>query len=233
MLPKDRLVEFMRRAGSPPEDWKVVESLPWALANVMKNQRILPRGGNPTALFMIVEGWAARYSLRRNGGRRITGFMLPGDLCGIHALTGSKMDHSVAALTDCRIAKLPAEAIQAAVRPTPSFGRALWHSKLMDESILRRWLLNSDDAEIAITHFICELRARLSALGEVSRDTFRMPITQTDIGDALGLTAVHTNRILSKLRREGLVTISKGEVTIKDIGQLQQRCNFDPCYLHL
>lgn len=233
MIPKDLLVEFMRRARSPSQEREVIESLPWAMTNVMRHKNILSAGDRPTALFLILEGWAGRYSLRRNGSRRITGFMLPGDLCGIHAVTGAKMDHSVIALTNCRIAKVPVATIEAAVRSAPSLGRALWHSKLMDEAILRRWLLNSDDAEIAIAHFICELYARMSAIGEVISDTFRMSITQADIGDALGLTAVHTNRIVGKLRKAGLVTISKGEVTIEDPRQLYQHCNFDPSYLHL
>ena len=198
MTQKHLLVEFMRRAGSPSSDWEVAASLPWAVTTVGRHKKILPVGVRSPALFLILEGWAARYNLRRNGTRRITGFMLPGDLCGIHAITDAQMDHSLTALTNCRIAKVPAAALTAAVESTPSLGRALWHSKLIDEAILRRWLLNSEGAEITVAHFICELHSRLSAIGEVSDDTFRMPLTQADLGDALGLTAVHINRIVAR-----------------------------------
>lgn len=159
--------------------------------------------------------------------------MLPGDLCGIHAVTGARMDHSIVALTDCKVVKVSVAEIALAIQSTPSLGRALWHSKLMDEAILRKWLLNSEDANSAVAHFLCEIHARLSARGEVSYDAFEMPITQADIGDALGLTAVHTNRMLRQLREADLVTINKSQVIIRDIDHLREHCSFDPSYLHL
>ena len=97
------------------------------------------------------------------------------------------------------------------------------------------WLVNfgQRDAVHRIAHLMCELRARLEAVDLADDRSFALPITQEQLGDTLGLTSVHVNRALQKLRRQGLIEFQSGMVTIPDLDQLQLMSDFDPSYLYV
>ncbi|MGR6329195.1 Crp/Fnr family transcriptional regulator [Sphingomonas sp. XXL09] len=208
-------------------------TLPWSVIHVPRQKDILRIGASPEYLYFIEDGWAARYSIRRDGSRRITGFMLPGDSCSIHAIAREPLDHAIMAVTDCEVARIPVDLVIAAAAESPAFSVALWRSKLIDEATLRVWLTNSKDALWSVAHLICELHARLDAIGEVSDGAFVLPATQEQIGDALNLTPVHVNRMLKKLRSAGLIQVRDFKAFIPDLQALQTACAFSPSYLHL
>jgi CRP-like cAMP-binding protein len=214
-------------------DAAVLSALPWSVGTVKRARDILSLGDRPTYVYVIREGWAARYSIRANGSRRITGFMIPGDFCGIHAVTDEPMEHAISALTDCEVARVQKHVIEQAVAAAPAIGKALWRAKLMDEAVLRIWLLNSQDAAQALAHLLCELHARVGAIGESRDGWFEAPLTQEHVGDALGFTSVHINRMVRRLRVEGLVEFSHGKVIIPDVSALRKFCSFSAAYLHL
>jgi CRP-like cAMP-binding protein len=233
MPAKMLLQRLSQLADLSVNDAAVLGALPWSVGTVKRGRDILSVGDRPSYVYVIREGWAARYSIRANGSRRITGFMLPGDFCGIHAVTDEPMEHAITAITDCEVARVQRHVIEQAVAAAPALSKALWRSKLMDEAILRIWLLNSQDAAQALAHLLCELHARVSAMGEAHDGRFRAPLTQEHVGDALGFTSVHINRMVKRLRVEGLVEFSYGEVVIPDIAALRKACTFSAAYLHL
>jgi CRP-like cAMP-binding protein len=105
---------------------------------------------------------------------------------------------------------------------------------LIDASIHREWLAAAaQPAPEQIAHLICELHARLEITGLITNNSFPLPLTQTELGEALGLSAVHVNRSLQQLRSEGLFTWQNQVVTILDWEALQRRAAFDSRYLHL
>lgn len=214
-------------------DIDLAQSIPWSSVTVARGRDILSLSDRPSYVYVIESGWAARHSVRKDGSRRITGFMLPGDFCGIHAVTGEAMEHAIFALTKCEVTRVQANIIEEAIAVSPAIGKALWRAKLTDEAILRRWLLNSHDAETDLAHLICELHARADAIGAADDNRFLMPVTQEQLGDALGLTSVHVNRMMKKLRLSGLVQFEGHEILIPDIGALRASCDFSPAYLHL
>lgn len=110
----------------------------------------------------------------------------------------------------------------------------LW-SNLVDEGVLREWLVSIGrrDAFERIGHLFCELHFRLKLIGLVEDDRMDLPLTQEDIADATGLTAVHTNRTLQRLRGEGLIELPSHVLTINDIGVLRDRAGFNPAYLQI
>lgn len=159
--------------------------------------------------------------------------MLPGDFCGIHAMADEPMDHAIAALTDCTVARVRTGAIEDAAACSPEIAKALWRAKLADEATLRTWLLNSHDAARALAHLLCELHARADAMGLVHDRRFGAPLTQEHIGDALGITSVHVNRMVKLLRTSGLAEVANGKVIVPDVEALRRFCGFSPAYLHL
>ena len=82
-------------------------------------------------------------------------------------------------------------------------------------------------------HLICELFVRLQAAGRVTDGSFELPLTQADFGDTLGMSNVHMNRILMRLRSEGLVEWKSGSVTIRAWERLKGVAGIDPTYLNL
>lgn len=228
---------FLDRLGKlatlQESDNGLIQSIPWSTVSVKRSREILRVGGRPSYVFAINSGWAARYSMRRDGSRRITGFMLPGDFCGIHALTEEAMDHSIVAITDCDVTRVSASLIAEVVAASSTIAKAFWRAKLVEEAIMRMWLLNSHDAETALAHLICELHVRAAAIDAVHNDRFLMPIIQDQLGEALGLSGVHVNRMMKKLRLSGLVDFKGHEVIIPDVTALRTACNFFASYLHL
>ena len=195
---------------------------------------IIRDGENPGHVHIVLEGWAARYKVLADGSRQITAFLLPGDICDLHITILSQMDHGIVALTDARVAYVPHQEMEDLPINRPQLGRALWRATLIDEAVLRSWLVNVGrrDAEKRIANLFCELHARLSLVGLVHDGQFTLPLTQEVIADATALTAVHVNRTLQKLRGDGLIILQGRELTIMDLGALARLGGFDPNYLH-
>ncbi len=214
-----------------PEDQTLLSGLRLEPVPVARRADILSLRDRPSFAFVVLSGWAARYGVRADGSRRITGFLLPGDFCGIHAVSTAAMDHAILALTDCEIGRIHRSELERLSMLSPTIDNALWHSKLVEEAILRKWLLNSADAYQAIAHLLCELHARAGAVGLVQDRRFHLPLTQEELGDAVGITPVHTNRVIQRLRGEGLITFAYGDLLIEDVAALRRAGQFDPDYL--
>ena len=188
----------------------------------------------PEHVHLMLEGWASRYQVLPDGRKQITAFLLPGDFCDTHITLLGRMDHSIGAHMESRVAFVSKD-MMLALFDRPAIARALWWASLVDEGIMRAWLVNMGgrDALPRTAHLLCELHARLSTVGMVDGDRFTAPLTQEQLGFALGLTAVHLNRMVRQLRELGLLAINRHQITILDLAGLRDLCNFDPGYLHL
>lgn len=197
-------------------------------------RNIIREGDRTENVHLMVEGWAARYKLLEDGRRQITAFLLPGDFCDLHVDILGEMDHSIATLTRARVAFLSRERM-AALTDRPRIAKAFWWATLVDEGVLRSWIVNVGrrNAEQAIGHLICELHVRMRNVGLAEGGTFDLPLTQEELADALGLTPVHVNRVLQRMRADGLIAFKGGTMTILDSARLAEESGFNPNYLHL
>ncbi|HEX6374282.1 MAG TPA: Crp/Fnr family transcriptional regulator [Allosphingosinicella sp.] len=197
-------------------------------------RNLVREGDRPDHVHLMVEGWAARYKLLPDGARQITAFLLPGDFCDLHVTLLGEMDHSIATLTRAKVAFIP-RATMDAVTGRPGLVKAFWWTTLVDEAVLRAWIVNVGrrDAFGAVGHLICELYVRLRSVGLVADHRFALPLTQEEIADALGLTPVHVNRVLQRLRAESFISFRHGLLTIHDYGRLERASGFNPNYLHI
>lgn len=185
-------------------------------------------------VYMVVEGMACRYKLLPNGRRQILGYLIATDLCGIRIGSLSRSDHSVALLSDSQLVKIPMRRMLDLLRRFPKIERALALSAVLDTAILREWLLNigQRDAYQKLCHFFCEMSVRLRSVGQVHVDgSFDMPINQSALADTTGLTCVHVNRTLQRLRQEGLISLRHRRLTILDFDRLATNAGFDDDYL--
>jgi CRP-like cAMP-binding protein len=195
---------------------------------------IVEDGSSPAFSTVLLEGFCCRYKLLRQGRRQILAFQIPGDLLDIYSYVLPKMDHAIGALTRCTVAPIAHTEIRRITERFPNLGHLLWRDSLVDASIVRTWLtgVGRRSAVSRMAHLFCELHHRLKAVGLVTENKFQLPVTQGGIADALGLSAVHVNRTLKKLRVQRLVSTMGQSVTITDGEGLRIVAAFDPSYLH-
>lgn len=195
---------------------------------------IIREGDRPEQVHLIVDGWACRYKLLANGARQITAFLIPGDFCDLHVGVLREMDHSIATVITGRVAFVERRRMEALTQ-RPTLLRAFWWSTLVDEAMLRAWIVNTGrrDAQEAIGHLLCELYVRMRNVGLTTDHSYDLPLTQEEIADALGLTPVHVNRVLQRMRAQDLISLRQGVLTIRDYRRLEQASGFSPNYLHI
>lgn len=226
-----------RLSGYAPLDDADVGLLAKACRNVRDvpaGHHLIMEGDKPDPVFVILEGWACGYKILPDGGRQILAFMLPGDFCDIHIAVLRAFDHSIVTITAAKVATLPRAQMEALVEAGPTISRAFWWSQLVDQSVLRAWIVSMGrrTAKERVAHLMCELYIRMRNIGLATDDRCEMPLTQIVIADAVGLTPVHVNRVLKALRLEKVMELSSGSLTISDPVRLAEIAGFDENYLH-
>lgn len=216
------------------EDGEAVEQACRATVRLGADRKIIEEGDKPSDVLVVLEGWAIRYKILEDGSRQILAFLLPGDLCDICASVLQEMDHGVATLTPVTLARIPRAKMEALLADRPILTRAMLWAQLVNDAVSRAWIvsLGRRDAFARVAHLFCELWARATNVGLALDHSIELPLTQTELSDALGLTAVHVNRVLQRLRSEGLIDLGGGILSIPDIGKLGKAAGFDANYLH-
>jgi CRP-like cAMP-binding protein len=216
------------------EERRVLQRLNDHSRSIPANRDIVRQGEKPDHLHLILEGWAIRYNILANGSRQITAFLIPGDFCDMHVMVLQQMDHSIATLGSAKIAYIPIGEVEKLTRQLPELAQALWWATLVDEGVLRAWIVNLGRriGFKRVAHLMCEMYERMNNVGLAHGKEFNMPLTQVEIADALGLTPVHINRVIGRLRQEELISFRKEQLTILDIDRLKAIAGFDPSYLH-
>lgn len=196
---------------------------------------LIAPGDRPSYSTFVVSGFCARFNVTAAGGRQLTEVNVAGDFVDLHSLLMRQMDHGVVALADCVVAYAQHADLRRLTEQHPHLGRLMWLETVIDGAIHRQWLvtMGQQDAASRLAHLVCELYRRLEAAGLASDGRLRIPMTQTDLGDVLGLTPIHVNRVLMELRREGLLEWKGAEVAIPDWDRLAAFALFDPTYLRL
>ncbi len=195
---------------------------------------IVSEGMVPRSVFLLQEGMAMRYRNLPDGRRQILTFLIPGDLCDPHIFLLRAMDHSIGTLTPVRVSPIPRQGLMKTFATRPRLSAALWWASLQEEAMLRERIvsLGRRDARGRIAYLVCELLWRNAAIGQAEGETFRLPLTQTELGDALGLTPVHVNRVLREFREQRLIAMEGRLLRVLDVAALQDIAAFDDAYLH-
>jgi CRP-like cAMP-binding protein len=184
-----------------------------------------PRPGAPP--FFMLSGWACLARMLDDGRRQVVAFLLPGDAVGFDLLTQSRESTRVSALTPVKIQRVR-QSLMGEITGSPGLNRALaiasdqQQTRLIDQVVR----LGRQTAYERCAHLLLELHARLAEVGETQGDSFRLPVKQEVLADALGLSLVHVNRTLQQLRRDGLVEVHGGSAILRDRQALAEICEF-------
>lgn len=217
------------------EERRAIQKLPVSIRHLAHGQDLVADGERPAQCGLLVEGWAYRYKLLTEGRRQILSFHVAGDTPDLQSLHLGVLDHGVAALTSCTFALIPHDSVRHLTTMFPSVAALLWRETLIDAAIFRAWIAANGrrSAYGRIAHLLCELYLRQEAVGLAGDYRCPLPLRQTDLADAMSLTAVHINRVLKEMRHANLVTFERRELVIRDWKRLYETAEFDPTYLHL
>jgi CRP-like cAMP-binding protein len=185
-------------------------------------------------LFIIKSGWACSYRDLTNGERQIIDFPLKGDVVGIRAVAGPSYD-SLASITDLSVFEISRLSLRKAIERVPKLSQFMLGAMARQRAIMVEHLTNAGrrNALERTGHFLLELDMRLAMFGECGENGFVCPLTQQELADALGLTAIHVNRTLRELREHNLVHFRSGFVEFPERARLVKLVGFERDYLAL
>ena len=211
-------------------------ALPHSIVPIEKQQALITEGDAVAHCWVILSGYCVRYKIVGDGGRQILSIHMKGDLVDLQNALLGVADHGVQALTQCKMAKIPIEAIRELSNIRPTIKDALWYDTLVDGSIHREWVANVGrrDGQTRIAHLLCEFALKLEAVSLGEQLDYELPMTQDQLADATGMTPVHVNRVLKALERDGLIERATARfVRIGDWKKLAAAGDFNRDYLHL
>lgn len=183
----------------------------------------------PNFALVIMSGWAFRYKVLRDGTRRITDFLLPGDFCHLNLMSHQPMDHSIAAMTTVRAAHIQPSAVERLLIGHSRLASAVRQSQVADEAQLRAIITNigRQSALQRVGFLLCDLWVRADAIGLIESDRLEFPITQACLADHVGLTAVHVNRMMQRLRTDGLLKLVGRSLTLPEFDRLARVTSYE------
>ncbi len=234
-MPHPLISKLGRRDRLSDAEQQILETSAFSVHTFAAGEEIVAEGSTSDYSCLILEGWASRNKQLKDGRQQITAFHILGDFVDLHSFLLKPMDHTVVAITACKMAMVKHSVVKEITENHPHLTRMLWLSTLIDASIHREWLvtLGRLPAPAHLAHLICELYLRLEAVGEAKDYSFVFPVTQTLLADALGLSTVHVNRVVQELRREKLISWRGARVGIPNFDRLKLFAEFDPTYLNL
>jgi len=235
-MPLSPLVrKFANGFNLTDDERNAVKAVPVRAADIRADQDIVREGDRPTRSCFIVEGITCSYKVVGEGSRQIVNFHIAGDAPDLQSLHLSVVDVSIATITPCKVGFVEHEALAELCTRSPRIAAALWRETLTDAAIFREWIasIGRRPAYSRIAHLLCEMFVRFRAAGLADGYSIPFPITQSEIGDAQGLSSVHVNRSLQTLRAEKLITLGSGTLKILDWEGLRHAGDFDPTYLNL
>lgn len=230
-----RLIQRLSSLGELNEaERAALQALPMQVRDYERGADPVRQGDTPTESCLIISGLACRYKLVAGGKRQILSLHFTGDMPDLQGLHLKVMDHGISCITAVRAAFIAHDALIELDHAHPRIGDLLFKHSLIDGAIFRDWIANLGrrSAYERIAHLFCEVFVRMRQLDLVEKESFRLPMTQSELADTCGISPVHVNRVLQQLRRDRLI-VSTGDVhAIADWEKLRKAGDFDPAYLH-
>lgn len=229
------LDRLLRRSPLAEAERQSVLNLRSHASHIQARKDLVKPGDKVSHATLVVDGLVARYDQVGDGGRQITAIHLPGDMCDLHSAVVPIAGWGLEALTTATVLEVPHSDLRALVASSPNVALAFWRDTTADASILAKWVcsMGRRSAYSRMAHLLCELGIRTEQAGLGTRTCYPLALTQDQLADALGLTAVHVNRTLQALRAEALLRFEQRTVHIGSWQALVEVAKFNEAYLLL
>jgi len=234
--PLARVVEKLgERARIPDKAIAATLQMPYVVKQLYQGDLFVQEGAAADKCGILMSGLVVCQKTNRDGDRQILSVKIPGDILGLQSLYLDTPDHNIQALTRCEIVIVSSELLKAISDEFVAVRHAIIRIMLTEASMLRELILNIGrrDARARVAHFLCEFAVRIGGTDKINNRSFELVMTQEQLGDALGLTAVHINRMLQLLTRDGLIARDGKSIRFVDWDRLQNIADFSARYLHL
>jgi CRP-like cAMP-binding protein len=217
------------------DDRRALLGLHGPIVQVRARADVVTPGTDVACAYLLLHGLVARFAQLKSGLRQLTVLHIPGDAADLHAIPVSRAITAMEALTTSTLMCIPLVTIRSLAVERPAIAQALWAYAAVDAAILARWSASWArlPARSRMAHLLCELGMRTENAGLNARCDFELDMTQSQLGDALGLTPVHVNRTLQSLRQAQIISTAGRRFLIKDWDALAELGEFDPDYLLL
>ncbi|WP_051341193.1 Crp/Fnr family transcriptional regulator [Azospirillum halopraeferens] len=231
--PLIRKLEILVRLSGEELSW--LNRLEATTRRVPAGTELAVQGETFGPVVVVRRGWAMRFKTLSDGRRQITNYAIPGDIIGLYANLLEVADHSAVTLTEAEIAEFPPEAVTDLFRHHPKLAIAFAWSGAREEAVLaeKAASLGRRTAQERLAHLLLELLRRLQMVQMAQDDRFVFPVTQEQIADTLGLSTVHVNRTLGRLRADGLIEIDGPVIHVRRMPELSATADFDDLYLYV
>jgi CRP-like cAMP-binding protein len=217
-------------------DRAAIMALPFTIKTMERSEFIVRERELATQSCVMLSGYSIRSKLTATGHRQIVAIHMKGECVDLQNSLLKVADHSVQMLTPGKVAMIPRGEVIRLTLERPKIAQAMWIDTLVDGSIFREWIANVGrrDARTRVAHLLCEFSIRLKSAGLGDDSGYELPMTQEQLADATGLTAVHINRTMKALEREGLIErASARSIHIAHWRKLAEAGDFDSNYLHM
>lgn len=235
MAPSDILLRKLQYHSSiGAADVAAIRRLRCEIRELTAGEDFAIQGDKPKAAAIVIEGIMARYHTLRSGARQYLALHYPGDWPDAQGLFLEHMDHSLCAMGRALVCSISHEQLMKTFEEHPTIGFAVWRETLIDAAIFRESITNNSSRHgmARIAHFFCEQFHRAQFVGLVEANACPLPLSQTQLGEMLGMSLVSVNRHLQALRRTRAADYRAGKLLVRSWSKLTSLGEFDPGYLH-
>jgi CRP-like cAMP-binding protein len=229
------LERLLSRSALSNEEQQAILGLTSHAHQTRANWDIVSPGDTVDHACLVADGLAARFDQMADGRRQITAIYLRGDMCDLHSVVAPTAAWGIGALTTTTVLRVPHRELRQLAGTYPGIALAFWRDVTTDASVLSKWVGNVGrrDARARIAHLLCETGIRMEWARLGTRTCFPFEMTQQQLSDATGMTAVHVNRTIQALRAAGIIRTEGRTMHVDDWPCLTQVADFDPAYLLL
>ncbi len=177
----------------------------------------------PRHIYILLSGWVGSSVLLPGGERQIVKFHLPGDLLGTPSMCLAQAADTLTALTAVTISRVPVAAFGALFASSPRFAASMFLSVQRERVALmdRLAAIGRTSALARVAALLLDIDDRLRVAGIADGEGFELPVTQEQIGDYLGLTAVHVNRVFRQMVEGELIARDRQRIVLLDAPRLR------------
>ena len=221
------------RMALPISDQIALLQIASAPRHALKGECLIREGARLSSLLILCSGMARAIRTFSDGVQQIVAVFVEGDSLNAGEIVFRQSRNSIYALSPAIYLSIPVNLLNKLIATRPMVARALWLETATQAAIQQEWMvwLGQRTAEPRLAHFLCELSHRLQIAGRDTSAAFEFPLTQSDLADSLGMSAVHVNRILQILRGRGLIELTRSRLAVLDKAGLYAIAEFDPQYL--
>lgn len=234
MMEKSCIIKHFEHYSPLTDNDKILlDSLEKSPKEYRKNTAVWTQGEPSNHFYTVSKGWVYSYRNMEDGSRQILDVYVPGDVVGLREFAFSKRITGLNVMSDAVLCAFPKHRLTEVFSESLLLCSIFFMISATDQAILLERLVNLGrrSARQKLAHFLLEISKRLEKTNVVCGNPLNLPLTQTILADALGLSAVHVNRVFKELREENLIKQVNSHVELTDVEGLREVAGFDASYL--